>query len=228
MEVNTFDLQNNYMHSSKTLLCLLILLITSNSLVAQSNWELAVEKEGVKVYTSSVPASKVKAVKVQCQLQARASQVVALLLDVESAPDWIYHTKSCKLIRQVTPSELYYHSEVSLPWPAENRDFVAHLTVTQNPQTKVVTIDGPSVKGMVPIAKGVVRVSDSKGRWILTPQSGNRLQVEYSLHVDPGGAIPAWLINMFATQGPLDIFRQMKIELKKPKYQDAQLSFIRN
>lgn len=216
------------MCSAKTLLCLLISIFTFNSLLAQSNWQLAVEKEGVKVYTSSVPASKVKAVKVQCQLQASASQVVALLLDVEAAPGWIYHTKSCKMIRKVSPSELYYHSEISLPWPAENRDFVAHLTVTQNPQTKVVTIDGPSVKGLVPVAKGVVRVSDSKGRWILTPQSENRLQVEYSLHVDPGGAIPAWLINMFATQGPLDIFRQMRVELKKQKYQNPQLAFIKN
>src|SRR5690349_21312340 len=151
------------MRSAQTLLCLLISLFTSNSLLAQSNWELAVEKEGVKVYTRSVLASKVKVVKVQFQLQASASQVVALLLDVEAAPGWIYHTKSCKLIRKVSPSELYYHSEVDLPWPAENRDFVAHLTVSQNPLTKVVTIDGPSVKGMVPVEKGVVRVSDSKG-----------------------------------------------------------------
>ncbi|WP_407428523.1 START domain-containing protein [Arcticibacter sp.] len=195
---------------------------------AQNNWQLVVEKEEVKVYTSTVSTSKIKAIKVQSLLEAKASQVVALLMDVESAPDWIYHTKSCKLIRRVSPAEIYYYSEVSLPWPAENRDFVAHLTVTQHPHTQVVTIDGPSVKGMVPVAKGVVRVNDSKGRWILTPQPGNYLQVEYSLHVDPGGNIPAWLINMFATQGPLDIFRQMKVELKKQKYRNAQLAYIKN
>lgn len=216
------------MYFHRTFLAFLLLIITYNPLSAQNNWHLAVDREGVKVFTSTVATSKIKAIKVQCQLQAKASQVVALLLDVESAPDWIYHTKSCQLVRQVSPSELYYHSEVSLPWPAENRDFVAHLKVTQNLQSKAVTIDGPSVKGMVPIRKGVVRVNDSKGKWILTPQSGNHLQVEYSLHVDPGGSIPAWLTNMFATQGPLDIIRQMKIQLKKSKYQNAQLSFIKN
>lgn len=216
------------MHSYRTFLASLALYLITGPLLAQNSWQLAVEKEGIKVYTSTVAGSKIKAIKVQCQLQARASDVVALLLDVESAPDWIYHTKSCQLIRRVSPSELYYHSEVSLPWPAENRDFVAHLKVTQNAQSKVITIDGPSVGGMVPVSKGVVRVKDSKGKWVLTPQAVNRVAVEYTLHVDPGGAIPTWLINMFATQGPLDIIKQMKVQLKKPKYQGNHLPFIKN
>lgn len=195
---------------------------------AQTNWKLATDKDGIKVYTSAVPNSKIKAVKVTCDLPAKASTLVALLLDVESAPQWIYHTKSCKLLRQVSPAELYYYSEVEVPWPVENRDFVAHLSASQHPETKVITIDGPAVGGYVAPKKGVVRISDSKGRWQITPLPNNHIQVEYTLHVNPGGSLPTWLVNMFATQGPMEIFSKMKTQLEKPKYRNAQFAFIRN
>jgi hypothetical protein len=199
-----------------------------NSVLAQSDWKLSTNKEGIKIYTSIVPNSKVKAVKVECSFKATTSQLVAVLLDVKACPEWVYHTKSCTLVKQVSPSELYYYSEVSLPWPAENRDFVAHLTVTQNPETKVVIVDGPAVEGFVPVKEDIVRVDHSKGKWIITPLGKDQIKVEYSLHVDPGGALPVWLVNMFATDGPMQIFRNLKLQLQKPAYKNIKLSFIEN
>jgi len=135
----------------KMFLILVLLVSKLNPVTAQGNWELKVEKDGIKVYVSQIPGSKINAIKVECDLYATVSQLVALVMDVNTATDWVYRLKSCTLIKQVSPCELYYYAEVSLPWPAENRDFVCHLTVTQNPATKVVTIDGPAVKGFVPL-----------------------------------------------------------------------------
>jgi hypothetical protein len=194
----------------------------------QGDWKLRTEKDGIKIYTSAVPDSKVKAIKVECGYNATVSQLVALLMDVNTAPEWVYHTKSCVLIKQVSPSELYYYSEVNLPWPAANRDFVAHLTVTQNPDTKVVTIDGPAVAGFVPVKAGIVRVTDSKGKWVITPSGTDQIKVEYTIHVDPGGALPSWLVNMFATEGPLKIFRSIKFQLQKRAYKNIVLAFVEN
>jgi hypothetical protein len=194
----------------------------------QSDWKFRTEKDGIKIYTSIVPDSKVKAIKVECNYNATASQLVALLMDVNTAPEWVYHTKSCVLIKQVSPSELYYYSEVDLPWPAANRDFVAHLTVTQNPYTKVVDIDGPAVAGFVPIREGIVRVTDSHGKWVITPSGPNQIRVEYTIHVDPGGALPSWLVNMFATEGPLKIFKNIKWQLQKREYKNIVLAFLEN
>ena len=195
---------------------------------AQSNWELKTDEDGIKIYTSIVPESKIKAVKVECEFKATASQMVAVLLDVNSGPDWLYHTKSSRLIKQVSPSELYYYSEVKLPWPAENRDFVAHLKVTQNPATKLVTMDGPSVPGFVPLKQGIVRINNSKGKWLISPLPNGKIKVEYTLHVDPGGALPAWLVNTFATQGPLEIFKKLKLQLQKTEYKNALPAFLEN
>ena len=189
---------------------------------------LSNDKDGIKIYTSTVPDSKIKAIKVLCDFKASPSQFVALMLDVKACPEWVYHTKSCSLVKQVSNSELYYYSEINLPWPAKNRDFVAHLTVTQNPDTKVVSIDGPSVSGFVPVKESVVRIDHSKGKWTITPLNNEQIRVEYTLHVDPGGSLPAWLVNMFATEGPQQIFKNLKMELQKQQYKSASLPFIEN
>jgi hypothetical protein len=204
----------------------LLIVLKMSAAFGQSDWKLSTEKDGIKIYTCLMPDSKIKAIKVECDLNATPSQLVAILMDVKTAPDWVYHTKSCVLIKQISPSELYYYSEINLPWPATNRDFVAHLTVTQNPDTKEVTVDGPAVPGFVPIKKGVVRIDHSNGKWIITPSGTNQIKVEYTIHVDPGGSLPSWLVNMFATEGPLKIFRNLKLQLQKPAYKNIDLAFV--
>ena len=210
----------------KNSLILFFLFFSCSTTFGQINWKLAADKDGIKIYTSLVPDSKIKAVRVECEVDASAKQLVALLLDVNASPEWIYHTKSCSLIKQVSPSELYYYSEVSLPWPTENRDFVAHLKVTQDPRTKVVTIDGPAVPGLVPVKKGIVRIDHSSGKWVITPLRNSHSGVEYTLHVDPGGSVPAWMVNMFATNGPMQIFEKLKLQIQKPAYKNAAVPFI--
>ena len=211
----------------RTLLVALMLVLKAVVVAAQCDWKLSTEREGIKIYTGGVPGSTIKAIKVEAMFNATAAQLVALIMDVNTSPDWVYHTKSSKLLKQVSASELYYYSEVSLPWPAANRDFVAHLIVTQNPDTKVITIDGPAVAGFIPVKEGIVRIIDSKGKWIITPIGTNQIKVEYSIHVDPGGSLPSWLVNMFATEGPLKIFAGIKVQLQKSAYKNIEFAFAR-
>ena len=206
-----------------------IFLILSGSWLwasGQKDWSLKSDKDGISIFTKDLTDSKFKAIRVECELSATLTQLVAVLMDVKTATDWVYATKSCVLLKQVSPAELYYYSEISVPWPASNRDFIARLMATQDPRTKVVTIWGPTYPDYLPVKKDIVRVSQSEGRWVLTPVGKNRVKVEYTLHADPGGNIPAWLVNMFATKGPYESFRNLKEQLKKPVYVNARLPYI--
>ena len=212
----------------KQLLVFFLLLLKLIPVSAQTSWKLSTESDGIKVYTGVFPGSKIKAVKVECEFKATASQFVAVLFDIKASPEWLYHTVSCTLVKQVSPSELYYYSEISLPWPAENRDFVAHLTATQDKATKVITINGPAVPGLVPVKKKLVRVANSSSLWTITPIGNDNLSVIYTLHVDPGGELPVWLVNMFAAEGPVQIFKKLKLQVQKPAYKNVGLAFIQN
>ncbi|MFD0764432.1 START domain-containing protein [Mucilaginibacter lutimaris] len=205
-----------------------LLIALSVSAFAQYNWALKSDKDGIKIFTSPVANSKLKALRIECSYESTLTQMVAALLDLKTRPEWIYHTKSVRLIKQVSPSELFYYSEISLPWPAQNRDFVAHLITTQDENTKVVTMDGPIAPTMVPERDGIVRVKSSISKWLIIPVNKSEVKVEYTIQLDPGGAIPAWLTNMFASEGPTQSFKALRQQLKKLEYKTAHVPFIKN
>ncbi|HEY6901537.1 MAG TPA: START domain-containing protein [Puia sp.] len=192
----------------------------------QDDWKLKSDKEGIAIYTRTPSDSKFKAIRVVCELDATLSQLVAVILDVNTGAEWVYSTKTSVLLKQISPSELLYYSEVSIPWPASNRDFIARLKAVQDTHTRVVTIYGPTEPGYIPAKKDIVRVQKSEGKWVITPLAKGRVRVDYTLKADPGGSLPAWLVNMFVTKGPHESFLKLKEQLKKPVYAHAKLAFI--
>jgi len=204
-----------------------ILVISSYSF-SQANWTLKLDKDGIKIYTKNVENSSFKAIKTVCTISSSLSVLTAVLLDINSSVDWVYATKSCTLLKQISPSELFYYSEVNVPWPISNRDFIVRLKVTQDEKTKIVTVDGENRPAFLPEKKNIVRIKQCYSRWLIEPLHNGEVKVEYELQVDPGGSVPAWLINMFATKGPYESFKKLRIQVKKPLYNNVNLPFIKD
>lgn len=199
------------------MLVLVALLLCVTNVHAQVEWKRVAVRNGIKVYAKTAPDSKIKAMRAECELDVGVDEVVALLLDVQAAKRWVCHTKSCKIIKKVSDTELLYHTEVSLPWPLDNRDFVTHLRVMRNENSPIVTIEAPAIPGIMPVREGVVRVNSSINRWVLHPLPNARVRVEYTLQVDPGGHIPAHIVNMFACRAPIETFQNMRKVLAERK-----------
>ena len=195
------------------ILTLITLFLCVTQAIAQAEWRRVAARDGIKVYAKSVPDSKIKAMKAECVLDADVDEVVALLMDVKAAERWVCHTKSCRLVKRVSDTELFYHTEVSLPWPLDNRDFVTHLTVIKHEKSNVVTVEAPAVPGILPLRDGIVRINNSINRWVIRPLPNGKVRVEYTLQVDPGGHIPAHVVNMFACRAPIETFQNMRKEL---------------
>jgi hypothetical protein len=198
------------------------------SAYAQTDWELKVDKEDIKVFMKKLDGSSFKAVKTVCTVNTSLNVLTAVLLDVGNAVDWVYSTKKIKLLKQISPSELIYYSEINIPWPVTNRDFIVLLAVTQDPKTQAVSVIGYNKPDYIPAYKNIVRIPRSNSKWLITPLSNNQVKIEYTLEVDPGGSVPAWLINLFATKGPFETFKRLREEIKKPVYGKANLSFVKD
>src|SRR5271170_7167300 len=97
---------------AKKLLFILLSVALLNVSHAQDNWVLKADKDGIKVYTGTMPNSKVKAIKVVSTLHTTLNQLAVAILDINTAKQWVYSTKSCVLLKQVSATELYYYSEV--------------------------------------------------------------------------------------------------------------------
>lgn len=68
---------------------------------------------------------------------------------------------------------------------------------------------------MLPEKPNLIRIPYPRGLWKVTALPGNRLKIEYEFSVNPGGALPAWLVNYTASTGPLNTFRKLKERLAK-------------
>ena len=198
------------------------------SVSAQEDWKLQKDKDGIKVYSAKVPDSKIRAIKVVANYEATPEEIANIVMDINSSQEWVSHLKSTYLVKRVSQNELYYYAEVNLPWPASNRDFVAHLTRSENVQTGAITIDGPAVAGLMDEKKGIVRINNSVGKWIITPLDNNHVKVEYALHVDPAGSLPSWLVNMFSGETPMQIFENLRQELKRNAQQTTTAMLTSN
>jgi hypothetical protein len=194
----------------------------------QHVWELKKEKDSIRVYNRPSAHSKFNVLRVETILRTSLSGLAAVILDIKNYPHWSFNSKTAYVLKQVSPSELYFYSEINSPWPASNRDLAVHLRITQDPVSKVLHIKADEVPDFIPPKENIVRVPLSRETWTVTPLDKTTIKVEYELEIDPGASAPAWLINMFATKGPYETFENLKEQIKGARYQNANFPFIVN
>jgi START domain len=209
--------------------CLIVVLSSASFQVkGQDRWVLKTDKDGIQLYTKSVKGSPYKALKTVCTLQTSLSSVAAVLLDVKRSQEWVYGTSSCSILKQESPTVVYYYAEMGMPWPVTNRDFIVRISMTQDPVSKVITVLAENKPDYIPENKKLVRIPNSSGKWLIEPLGNGRVRVEYQLYVDPGGNVPATLVNMFSAKGPIESFNNLRKQTTLKEYANAVIPFIQN
>jgi hypothetical protein len=209
----------------RTIIFLALLLATGNTLLAQADWTLKKDENGIKVYTKSTEDSPIKSIKVILEFDVPISAVVAVIGDIPAYSTWVYQCKKSEVIKQISPTSGIFHHMTEAPWPFDDRDHVSMYEVTRDANTKVITVKSHVVTGIYPEKEGYVRLKKSRANWTLTPVGENKVAATYELSFDPEGSVPAWLINMFITEGPYQSLSKMKQKVHEKKYLDAPLPF---
>ncbi len=190
-------------------LLIVLLFYAMPSAIAAEKWDLKKDSEGIKIYTRTVPNSPHKALRATFTMKGTLDILQGILLDISKQTDWVYSTKTSSLVKRIGEHDLVYYSEKSMPWPVTNRDAVVRITITRS-DANTMLVNAISVAGVVPDKKGIVRVPFSKVNWEVKVVNANTLSVVYEALVDPGGSIPAWVVNMFSTKGPFETFKSIR------------------
>ena len=190
------------------------------------DWQLQTDKDGIQVYKRTQPGSRFQEVKVDCEMPGTLAQFVALYSDVANYPNVIRNTNRAYVVRAVSETEFFYYLECQLPAPVANRDLVMRLQFAYSPATHYLQIHTSSVDGLVPEQAGLVRVPSWKGEWQVWALSATRLKITYCFRVDPGGALPAWLVNRLAPVAPYQSMLQLRRSLTLPRYQGRHFAFL--
>lgn len=178
---------------------------------AQEKWILKKSEDGIEVYSRKLNNEKYREIKVVCAFKTTEKKLVEVLKNVDDHKTWVYNTRLSYLLKRKATDTLIYYTEISVPWPANNRDVVIQLTFHKDSMNNILNIEARNIQGMVPIKKDIVRIPYSLSNWSIKEVNINKIQIEYILKIDPGGALPVWLVNYTAAIGPLKTFKKLKM-----------------
>lgn len=184
-------------------------------------WELKENEDGIQVHTRENPGIEFKEFKGVTRIAASLNSIVALLDDIESYPNWYHNCRESKLLKRVSSEEGFTYSITETPWPTDDRDSIVHFNRTQDPETKIVTMQLKGVADYIKQKPDLTRIPELQGYWKLSPLPGNMVEVTFQVLADPGGKIPAWLANAMVVDMPYNSLLNMKKEVLKPKYKGA-------
>lgn len=181
---------------------------------APAEWQLVKEEPDLKVYTAA-GSEGFKSIKVEAVFEGSLDKFVAILLDIESQPQWVYGTRKASLIRKISNREILYYVETDLPWPASDRDAVIRMRIKEDPARKTLTVTSAGAPRAFPLQDKKVRVPQYGASWEVRMVGKDKLSFSYLLQVDPGGSLPSWIVNLFVSKGPYETFRNLSGLLKK-------------
>jgi hypothetical protein len=188
--------------------------------MAQKECVLRKDKDSIRVYTCDNDNSRFKTIRATVTMNATLSQVASVIMDVEKYDAWQFNTIHSKLLDNPSTVDVTFYSEVKAPWPIANRDLIIRIQLSQDKKTKVVSLTCNSLPKYLPEKSKIVRVPFSKASWTLTPLASNQVKIDYSIEINPGGAVPPWMVNLVCAQAPYESFRNFKSRLASKKYND--------
>ena len=161
-------------------------------------------------------------------MAATLSQYAAIIYHVENYHEWQYNAVAPRLVTRISDTELYYYTQVDTPWPIANRDMIWHQIMKQDLVTKIITVDMVEMPDYLPKVEDVVRVPNAHSTLTITPIDKTNLHLRYVIDVDPGGAVPAWISNMFAALAPWHTFNTIRERIKAQGDNRITVPFIKD
>jgi hypothetical protein len=212
MDIRAYDMCETRMTFQWAFCCSLLLcfVCTKAQVPEQKDWHLSKQKNGIKVYTAPGGYDGLKLIKVSAEMSGSLQKVKQIFTDIPNQKEWVYGTRKAYLVKKQDENNLFYYNETGLPWPASNRDVLIHMVLEEEPGLKSLLVRQEAEPGMLPANKGLVRVKHLLGLWRFTEVGNNKLMAAYSLDIDPGGSLPAFVVNMLIAKGPYETFIKLQ------------------
>jgi len=166
-----------------------------------SPWQLREKQDGIPVYTRKVDGSPILEYKANVTIDAPMPKVISLFEDEKQIRRWYYQCVLSKLIENDGPKQEIIYLILHLPWPVAARDFVFRRTKTIDPGGSI-SYSLTALPERLPQVKGMIRVQSIKSIWTFKSLPQGQTEIFFQQHTDPGGSIPASIINQIAVDTP--------------------------
>jgi hypothetical protein len=189
---------------------LLFCVFTSHCFAQEEDWTLKKSKDSINVYTKQPLNSDFKSIKATTTFNSPIAAIIKVITDADNHYKWINNCTQSKLLNAIGDTGIIFYEYYHLPWPASDRDIIIQTKIEYNAERTIFTLTSKGTPAYTKELDGVVRIPEFTGSWKLALQATGKVNGEYIANINPGGFIPAWLVNMFMVNGPYDSFINMK------------------
>jgi hypothetical protein len=171
--------------------------------------DLKKEKEGIKVYTCKSDTSKFRSLQAEFIIEDKSiEELKTFMFTVSNYTNWQYDATEARMLKKINENEMIYRVVIDAPWPVDNRELIVQFsTIVHDADHANFYIK--TVSSDFPVSDDLVRIPFSQASWDII-RKNNSLHVIYHMNIDPGGYVPAFLINMAMAEGPYKSFKSLK------------------
>lgn len=188
--------------------CLLLALALLSPLGQADDWNLAYDREGIRVYLSGVVDSPYQQFRGVSTIKASVRTLADLQENLRVACKWLYACDQMRLV-EVEDDSTWVYLTTNLPWPTLPRDIILKVS-TERFDDGTLVRHLQAEPGKLPVEPGMIRVQHLSGKWIMKPLGERETEVTYQLQADPAGDVPGWLANRFVVDAPVVTLRTLR------------------
>ncbi len=197
------------MHITFLLLCATFFI----SFISDNEWKKSMDKDEIVIYTREVDASPFHEFLAESEMSGTKNQFRQIITDFDNYPNWLPDCKSAKVIDNPSKNDFTYHMKLKVPFPFANRDIIQQIVLKESSDELIVEIISRPKK--LNKEKNYVRMEKADGRWIINQISENHVSIKFQYLADPGGEVPAWLVNTFIVKNPHKTLQNLREMMAK-------------
>lgn len=182
-------------------------------LTLASSWTLSFEDNGITGYTRHVDHSKYLEYRLEMTCKGTVKEALDAITDINNYEKLYPFLGKIELLSEPHPTEFDVLLVIKTPFPAKNRIGVYSNQIKHiSPVEARIAITQKSE--LIPDSK-YVNIEECYGSWDIKAVDQNQVRIVHQFFADPGGSIPAWIINAFALKHPKNTFKTLKKQLQK-------------
>lgn len=187
-------------------------ILLSNLHTTAEDWEKTLDKDDIVIYTRQLDFSRFKEFRAETEMEGTIGKFREILTDVDSYERWMPDCKSAEIVAFPNPDSLLYHMKMKVPFPFANRDVIQQLVFHQ--ANNKLEIEISNKPGKVAVEEKYVRMPIAFGKWIVEQVTDDTISIHFQYLADPGGDIPAWMVNSFIVKNPHTMLKRMRTKMK--------------
>lgn len=194
----------------KTLLYLTFFVLLPFTNGDPEEWRLKRSKDNIEIYTRSFPNSPFKEFKATSVIDTTFEELLHELYDAPTYTPSCDFNVSYRIPSDSEDSRFFYYKQ-EMPWPIKDRDVVTELKLVEQTEDRIL-LSIETVSDVLDIEDNCLRIEKLSGFWLLE-RADNGIKATQQIHMDPGGRVPAIIVNPLLVKGPFKTFTELHRKL---------------